>query len=183
MLTHAASQPPFWVKSVLIGVLLFFGESVWTPLFAQESGASIRGGRVVRLFAEPRGSSAATQIPLESSESPALRESPVSRWVEQSKKKPRLQASETVWVMRSDEGLSCEPASGISLEQGAWVLKHAKITIFDQKKGTDGKMHTQVCGAIRGTTNCYLLERSQLKQALDLGFEPQSSVDSVSDGA
>ncbi|MFZ9594678.1 MAG: hypothetical protein ACO3A2_01220 [Bdellovibrionia bacterium] len=107
----------------------------------------------------------------EDSSTPALSRSSSQRQPTRSVFGSSASSKEAIWVMRSDEGLSCEPDSGLSLDQGALPLKKAQISILSQKKGTDGKMHTQVCGALRGTTNCYLIPQTRLKQALGLGFE------------
>ena len=78
---------------------------------------------------------------------------------------------DSVWVGRPDGALSCEPKSGEAIESGAGELRKAKIQVLDSRKGTDGKMHIQVCGAPKGSLNSYLIPRKELPLALSLGFQ------------
>jgi hypothetical protein len=75
-----------------------------------------------------------------------------------------------VWIMRSDNAQSCEPKSGTSLKDDAEELKKAKIPILDSKKGSDGKVHIQMCGADKGTTNSFLIPKDKLPLALTMGY-------------
>jgi hypothetical protein len=79
-------------------------------------------------------------------------------------------ASSSVWIVRSDGAQYCMPGSGHSLVQGSAELQTAQIEVLESKKGTDGKMHAQVCGGSRGATNNYLIQRDKLSQALKLGY-------------
>ncbi len=76
----------------------------------------------------------------------------------------------SVWIMRSDGAKQCMPGSGVTLVQGSADLQASNIGVLDSKKGTDGKMHAQVCGSSRGSTNNYLIGRDKLDQALALGY-------------
>jgi hypothetical protein len=60
---------------------------------------------------------------------------------------------DSVWVMRPDE------------------LKHANIHVLDSKKNASLKMHSQLCGLPTGTSNAYLISRSDLPRALTLGYQ------------
>lgn len=79
-------------------------------------------------------------------------------------------AALSVWITRPDGAQSCSPKSGQSLEDGAADLKKAKVRILDSRKGNDGKMHMQMCGAPSGTTNAYLVPKEDLPQAAALGY-------------
>lgn len=81
-------------------------------------------------------------------------------------------ADDLVWVTRADGAQGCSPHSGQSLEEGAADLKKSKVRVLESRKGNDGKMHTQVCGAPTGATNAYLIPKSDLAQAMTLGFVP-----------
>ncbi|MEO5970775.1 MAG: hypothetical protein ABIQ95_12685 [Bdellovibrionia bacterium] len=76
----------------------------------------------------------------------------------------------SVWIMRSDGAKYCETGSGSTLAQGSADLEAAQIAVLASKKGSDGKMHAQVCGGSRGSTNNYLINRDKLSQALALGY-------------
>lgn len=76
----------------------------------------------------------------------------------------------SVWITRSDGAKQCMPGSGVTLVQGSAELQASHISVLDSKKGTDGKMHAQVCGSSRGSTNNYLIGRDKLDQALALGY-------------
>jgi hypothetical protein len=80
-------------------------------------------------------------------------------------------SAESVWVTRPDGAQSCAPKSGITLTEGAEDLKEAKIPILDSRKGSDGKMHVQMCGASQGTTNSFLIPKARLSDALALGYQ------------
>ncbi len=79
---------------------------------------------------------------------------------------------ETVWVAKSDGAASCAPESGKELAHGADELKKEKIQVLDSRKGSDGKVHIQMCGAPEGTMNFYLIPKKSLPQALALGYQP-----------
>lgn len=88
-------------------------------------------------------------------------------------KKPVRSASyqkDTVWIAKPDGALSCEPDSGRTLSQDAEELKKAKITVLESKKGNDGKMHVQMCGAATGSLNSFLIPKAKLSDALALGY-------------
>ncbi len=85
--------------------------------------------------------------------------------------KEQAKKEESVWVTKPDQALSCEPQSGESLTQGSDELKSAKIPILDSQKGSDNKMHIQVCGASKGSMNSYLIPKKNLKDAIALGYQ------------
>lgn len=85
-------------------------------------------------------------------------------------KSPAAPVTDQVWVSRSDGAESCAPKSGQSLEEGAAELKKAGVRVLDQRKGDDGKMHMQMCGAPTGSMNAYLIARDDLPKAIAHGF-------------
>jgi len=77
-----------------------------------------------------------------------------------------------VWVARSDGGISCEPEKSISLEAGLKELQAAGVRVLDSKKGSDGMLRAQVCGAPTGSKNTYLIAESDLAKATSIaGFK------------
>jgi hypothetical protein len=82
---------------------------------------------------------------------------------------------ESVWVLRSDGALSCSPDEGVSLIEGAKKLEDAQIPILESRKGSDGKMHIQMCGASKGSTNAFLIPRKDLPKAISIGYQEASS--------
>jgi hypothetical protein len=89
-------------------------------------------------------------------------------------KVPTPQAEDSVWVMRPDGAQSCSPEAGLTLAEGAQDLKSARIPVLDSRKGTDGKMHIQMCGAAKGSTNSFLIPKRHLKDAISLGYQEES---------
>lgn len=77
----------------------------------------------------------------------------------------------SIWVSRADGGQSCSPGSGQSLDEGAALLRKSKVRVLDSRKGNDGKMHIQVCGAPTGSANSYLIPREDIAQAVAQGFK------------
>ena len=80
-------------------------------------------------------------------------------------------AKDTVWVGQSDGTESCSPQSGTSLSEASKKLKNAHIKLLDSKKGSALKMHVQMCGASKGTMNFFLIPKSNLAEALALGYQ------------
>lgn len=82
---------------------------------------------------------------------------------------------DSVWVSRPDGAESCAPHDGAkngqSLDDGAMELRKGKVRILESRKASDGKMHMQMCGAPTGSANQYLIPRSDLPQAVALGFK------------
>ncbi|MGK5082420.1 hypothetical protein WDW37_03865 [Bdellovibrionota bacterium FG-1] len=81
-------------------------------------------------------------------------------------------AQDSVWVTQPDGALSCAPETAQTLEQGAEVLQKHKVKVLEFRKGGDGKMRIQVCGAPTGSSNAYLIPRENLEQAKALGYVP-----------
>lgn len=79
-------------------------------------------------------------------------------------------ANDTVWVSRADGSKQCEKGSGQSLETGADELRKAGVEPLESRKGRDGKMHSQMCGASTGATNEYRVTRDAAERAAGLGF-------------
>lgn len=79
-------------------------------------------------------------------------------------------AVDGVWVARPDGALGCKPESGQSLDTVAADLKTAGVTILESRKGSDHKMHVQVCGVPTGSQNAYKIPRSEFEKAKALGF-------------
>lgn len=84
--------------------------------------------------------------------------------------------AKSVWISRPDGAQSCAPESGVSLDKGASELKKADIPVWSKKKGNDGMMHAQMCGADTGTTNAFLIPRDKLTNAEALGYRELASV-------
>ena len=78
---------------------------------------------------------------------------------------------EAVWVSKPDGSEGCSPDSGSSLLQGSAELTQAHIPVLESKKGSDGKMHIEMCGAPKGTVNLFLIPRDRLPAALVLGYQ------------
>ncbi|MBC7693023.1 MAG: hypothetical protein H7222_14770 [Methylotenera sp.] len=76
----------------------------------------------------------------------------------------------SVWIKRTDGGVSCEQDKAQSVEQGKDELVRAGIQVQDSRKATDGKMHAQMCGAPTGSENRYLVTKDQFEKAKALGF-------------
>ena len=81
-------------------------------------------------------------------------------------------STETVWVSKSDGGMSCEKESGQTLEAVTAQFKIAGIHVLEAEKGTDGLMRVQMCGAPSGSQNRLKISRSDLTQAEGMGFNP-----------
>jgi hypothetical protein len=77
-----------------------------------------------------------------------------------------------IWVTRADGARSCSPNSGQSLEDGAAQLRGAHVRVLDSAKGSDGKLHAQMCGAPTGKTNAYLIPKEDLPLAVAQGYVP-----------
>jgi len=90
--------------------------------------------------------------------------------------RPLLSLAAVVWIMRSDGAQFCVAGSGETLVQGSAELAAAHIEVLESKKGSDGKMHAQVCGGYRGSTNNYLINKDKLNQAVALGYSETKSL-------
>jgi hypothetical protein len=81
-----------------------------------------------------------------------------------------------VWITQPDGAKSCEgedPAK--TLEKVSAQLKGAGIEVLEMKKGNDGKMYLQMCGAPTGSLNAFKIVKADLKKALELGFQLQTA--------
>lgn len=76
-----------------------------------------------------------------------------------------------VWVSRSDGARSCGAKEGQSVEDVSRELIQAGIKVYEARKGSDGKLHAQVCGASKGTVNAFLISDADFQKARALGFE------------
>ena len=79
-------------------------------------------------------------------------------------------AAVQVWITRPDGAQSCSAGSGQSLEDGAAELRKSKVRVLESRKGSDGKMHMQMCGAPTGSTNAYLIPNEDLSRAVAQGY-------------
>lgn len=77
----------------------------------------------------------------------------------------------SIWVSRPDGAMSCEPGSGLTVEKGVEELRKEKIEVLEARKGTDGKMHIQMCGASEGTTIQVRIPKEALPGAKMRGYE------------
>lgn len=78
-----------------------------------------------------------------------------------------------VWVSKADGSKQCgeEPAS-LTPEGTAQELKRQGIVVFQFRNGTDGMMHTAVCGAPTGNTVELEVAQADLPKAMAKGFKP-----------
>jgi hypothetical protein len=79
--------------------------------------------------------------------------------------------AETVWVSRSDGSQMCSTDSGQSLEKGSEDFKRAHIPVISSQKGSDAKMHAQMCGLPTGHVNAYEINKTDLAKANVLGYQ------------
>lgn len=77
----------------------------------------------------------------------------------------------SIWVSRPDGALSCEPGSAMPVEKGAEELRKEKVEVLEARRGTDGKMHIQMCGAAEGTMIQLRIPKEALPIAKAKGFE------------
>lgn len=83
----------------------------------------------------------------------------------------RQPAAESIWIVKPTDVQSCSIETDFTLKQGIQELKKSHIPVLEAKEGNDGKMHIQVCGAKKGTTDAYLIPARFLPQALALGYQ------------
>jgi hypothetical protein len=81
-----------------------------------------------------------------------------------------LAGGPTVWVTRPDGAQQCAPGSGQTLESGASELEKAQVRIVHSQKGSDHKLHAQMCGIPSGKNNMFEIPKDDLPKALALGF-------------
>ena len=79
-------------------------------------------------------------------------------------------SSRIIWVQKPDGAVSCEADKGQALEIGQKELRQAGIEVYSSRKGNDGQMHIQMCGAPQGTFNFFEIRESDLTKAIGLGF-------------
>ena len=65
----------------------------------------------------------------------------------------------------------CNLNAGKSLENGATELKDAHVRVISSQKGSDRKMHAQMCGLPSGHTNAYEIAKDDLGKAMVLGYQ------------
>lgn len=76
-----------------------------------------------------------------------------------------------IWVERPDGGKSCEASKAEKLTKAEAALKKAGVKVHASKKGHDGDMHIQVCGADAGTLNTFEIDAKDLAKAKKAGFK------------
>lgn len=81
----------------------------------------------------------------------------------------------TMWVQKPDGSKSCQPESGTSLDKDAQSLASKGVKVLEKKKGSDGKMHIQSCGAATGKTNAFRIPKKDEAKAKAAGFAPVKS--------
>jgi hypothetical protein len=79
-------------------------------------------------------------------------------------------SSANVWVTRPDGGQQCSPQSGQSLDTSSAELKKAQVRVLNSQKGSDNKLHAQMCGIPSGKTNMFQIPRDDLSKASALGY-------------
>ena len=76
-----------------------------------------------------------------------------------------------VQVYKSDGSVQCGgTASGVSLAGMATELTHAGVRVIAMRKGNDGLLHPDICGAPDGVLNVYEIDARGLRVAEGLGF-------------
>ncbi len=75
-----------------------------------------------------------------------------------------------VWIARPDGAESCSTKGAQTLEEGAAELRGKKVRVLDSRKDNDGKMRAAMCGLPQGSLNAYLIPRSEMAQAIAMGF-------------
>lgn len=84
---------------------------------------------------------------------------------------PDQLSNETVWVSRPDGSKQCEADAEKALQVAAEELQKAGVPVLEKRKGSDGKIRAQVCGAPTGGTNSFRIPKGTLSRALELGFK------------
>ena len=59
----------------------------------------------------------------------------------------------------------------------AGELKDAGIQVMASRSGNDGMMRMALCGSDTGEINIYSIPEQQLQHAVEVGFQPVSSLD------
>jgi len=77
----------------------------------------------------------------------------------------------SVWVAKSDGSQTCNLSGGKTLEDGATELKKANVRVLTSQKGSDQKLHAQMCGLPSGHTNAYEIAKDDLGKAMVLGYQ------------
>jgi hypothetical protein len=76
----------------------------------------------------------------------------------------------SVEIYKYDGTLQCGMGHESTLEEMAKELESGGIDVLENRKGTDGLVHINVCGASTGAINIYLIDRGSLPAAQRLGF-------------
>ena len=79
-------------------------------------------------------------------------------------------AVDSVWVGRADGSKQCEAEQKELSPAVKEQLKAAGIEVLQSKKGDDGRMRIQMCGAPSGKMDMVQIPRTQLEAAKKLGF-------------
>jgi len=74
-----------------------------------------------------------------------------------------------VLVYKYDGSKQCEEATGKDLNDMSKEL--GSIKIYSSEKKNDGQIRIQVCGALTGMTNTYLIAQEDLEKAETFGFK------------
>jgi hypothetical protein len=84
--------------------------------------------------------------------------------------KTSTESEQRIWITRPDGSRQCAKAPKIDPTQVATQVQGAGILVFESKTGTDGQMHSQMCGAATGRTIDLLISKIDIRKALALGF-------------
>lgn len=79
-------------------------------------------------------------------------------------------ATAKVKVFKADGSRQCGQGKAVDAKIMEKELAKAGIKVLSSAKGSDGMMHTQVCGAATGNANIYEINSADLKKAEKLGF-------------
>ncbi len=90
---------------------------------------------------------------------------------QKSKTASQPSARNWIWVVRDDGTKSCEGTPTNSLKDARAELEKAGVKVKSARRGHDGLMHLQMCGASTGDQNEFEIAKKDLKIAEKRGFK------------
>lgn len=91
---------------------------------------------------------------------------PNTKW----KVKTSTESEQKIWVTRADGSRQCGQRKGEDPTRVAAQVQQAGLLVFQSRTGTDGRMHSQMCGAPTGRTIDLQISKLDIRKALSLGF-------------
>ncbi len=76
-----------------------------------------------------------------------------------------------VWLGRPDGSKSCEPGSGLQLQQVLAHMREAGVEVLEAAEGQDGKRRAQMCGLPTGRWLGVRVPEGQVAQAEATGWK------------